>query len=243
MSRETCYRCFWPKALCWCPSITPMETRTQFVFLMHPKEFKREKAATGRLTHLCLAHSAIHMGIAFDEHDEVQALIRDPRNFPVLLFPSPTALNLSHGQLRAEDLGGRRLVVLLLDATWSLGRKMLRLSPSLQRLPHIMFTPSSPSRYLIKQQPEAGCLSTLEAAHELLLALDRTGLDRYPLPEQLLGLFQRMQDFQIRCASDLTRTGYRHRAYKLPAERKSLQGRGGIQRPRFFPASAADPAP
>ena len=217
-----------------------METRTKFVFLMHPKEFKREKAATGRLTHLCLANSAIHMGVGFEEHDELQALIRDPRNFPVLLFPSPTALNLSHGQLHAADLGGRRLVVLLLDATWSLGRKMLRLSPSLQQLPRIMFTPSAPSRYLIKQQPEAGCLSTLEATHELLLALDRTGLDRYALPEQLLGLFQRMQDFQIRCASDPARAGYRHRAYKLPAERKPLQGRGGVQRPRIFQMPRSD---
>ncbi len=34
-----------------------METRTRFVFLMHPKEYKHEKAATGRLTHLCLRRS------------------------------------------------------------------------------------------------------------------------------------------------------------------------------------------
>ena len=76
-----CYRCFWPQPLCWCASITPMETRTRFIFLMHPKEFKKEKAATGRLTHLCLARSEIHMGVEFDAHVEVQALIRDPGNF------------------------------------------------------------------------------------------------------------------------------------------------------------------
>ena len=38
MSREMCYRCFWPEPLCWCRSITPMATRTRLVFLMHPKE-------------------------------------------------------------------------------------------------------------------------------------------------------------------------------------------------------------
>ena len=54
-----------------------METRTRFVFLMHPKEFKKEKAATGRLTHLCLANSEIFMGIAFDAHEQVQALLHD----------------------------------------------------------------------------------------------------------------------------------------------------------------------
>ena len=94
-----CYRCFWPKTLCWCPSIQPMPTRTRFVFLMSPQEFKREKAGTGRLTHLCLPHSEIHMGKSFDEHEAVQALLADPRNFPVLLYPGVGARNVSTGGL------------------------------------------------------------------------------------------------------------------------------------------------
>ena len=56
-----------------------------------------------------------------------------------------------------------------------------------------MFSHAAPSRYVIIQQPEPGCLSTLEATHELLLVLDRSGLDQYEFPEQLLSLFQRMQ--------------------------------------------------
>jgi DTW domain-containing protein YfiP len=113
---------------------------------------------------------------------------------------------------------------------------MLRLSPSLQRLPRIMFTPSAPSRYLIKQQPHAGCLSTLEATHELLLALERAGLDDYPLPEQLLGIFQRMQDFQMRCAADPARGGYRRSAYSQPDDRTAPRGRSGARRTRVFQA-------
>src|SRR6202008_4532936 len=113
MSRETCYRCFWPKPLCWCDSIVPMATRTRFVFLMHPKEYKQEKAATGRLTHLCLPHSTLHMGIEFDRDETVQGILNDPRNFCVLLYPGPQALNLSRGALRLDDLGGRQLVVIL----------------------------------------------------------------------------------------------------------------------------------
>lgn len=240
MSRETCYRCFWPKPLCWCPSIQPMETQTKFVFLMHPKEFKKEKANTGRLTHLCLASSEIHMGVGFDKDEAVQALIRDPAHFPVLLYPGATARNLSTGELTAAEISGRRLVVFLLDATWSGARKMLRLSPSLQRLPRVMFTPAGRSRYVIKQQPQDGCLSTLEATHELLLALERTGLDRYPLPEQLLGLFTRMQDYQIRCAADPNRGGYRRQAYSAPGERVAPHGRSGARRSRYLgPTSSA----
>jgi DTW domain-containing protein YfiP len=246
--RVTCYRCFWPQSLCWCSSITPMPTRTRFVFLMHPKEFKQEKAATGRLTHLCLAHSEIHCGIGFDDHEAVQALLRDARNHCVLLYPGREALNLSDAanDVRfaplAARLHERQLVVFLLDATWALGRKMLRLSRSLQRLPRIMFTPSAPSRYVIKQQPHPSCLSTLEATHELLVALERAGLDRYALPEQLLALFQRMQDFQVRCAADTTRPGYRRRAYRAPAERAPLQGRSGSRRARVFEMPGSQPS-
>lgn len=233
MSRPTCYRCFWPQAQCWCGSITPMPTKTRFVFLMHPKEFKREKAGTGRLTHLCLPNSEIQMGVEFDAHPATQALIADPANHCVLLYPGAEARNLSHGELKSEELGGRRLVVFLLDATWSCARKMLRLSPTLQALPRIMFTPEAPSRFVIKQQPVDGCLSTLEATHETLLALARSGLDAYADPAQLLGLFDRMQKFQIECALNPDLGGYRRRPYSEPGQREAPQGRSAKRRRRF----------
>lgn len=219
-----------------------METRTRFVFLMHPKEFKEEKAGTGRLTHLCLQDSEIHVGVGFDEHEDVQALIADPENFPMLVYPGAAARNLSAGDLHPADLDGRRLVVFLLDATWACAKKMLRLSPSLRRLPRVMFTPASPSRFVIKQQPVEGCLSTLEATHELLVALERSGLDCYPLPDQLLNLFGRMQDHQLRCARDPSRPGYRRRPYSAPGERRPATGHSGARRTRLFNL-ADSPAP
>lgn len=235
-----CYRCFWPQPLCWCASLRPMPTRTRFVFLMHPKEFKEEKAGTGRLTHLCLPNSELHMGTSFDEDESVQALLGDPANLCVLLYPGVGALNLSEpnaigltdsnpdrftlSSLRTE-LQSRRLVVLLLDGTWSGARKMLRQSLSLQRLPRIMFTPTAPSRYVIKQQPQPGCLSTLEATHELLTVLARLDLDRYEDPTQLHDIFERMQRFQIACASDPNRGGYRRQPYSDPATRTTSRNR------------------
>ena len=233
-----CYRCFWPKPLCWCGSITPMPTRTKFVLLMHPYEFKRVKANTGRLTHLCLRDSAIHMGVGFDAHETVQALIRDPQNYPVMLYPTTGARDLSKGELHAADFAGRRLVVFLLDATWRLARTMWRSSPSLHRLPRIMFSNAAPSRYIIKQQPEPGCLSTLEATHELLLALERSGLDEYELPEQLLSLFQRMQDVQLRCTAENKRPGMRRHVLPTLAENPPLSVvRPSPKRRRIFPVT------
>jgi len=217
-----------------------MPTRTKFVFLMHPYEFKRVKAATGRLTHLCLADSELHMDIGFDDHEAVQALINDPQNFPVLLYPTRDARDLSKGELHAMDFEGRRLVVFLLDATWRLVRHLWRASPSLQRLPRIMFSNAAPSRYVIKQQPEAGCLSTLEATHELLLALDRSGLDHYAQPEQLLGLFQRMQEFQLSCAADHARRGIRRHVLRVPSANPPQLTRNAKRR-RIFPVAAVAP--
>jgi DTW domain-containing protein YfiP len=208
---------------------------------MHPKEFKQEKAATGRLTHLCLQNSEIVMGIGFDDNERVQSLIRDPANAPFLLFPGSEALNLSapmdaagpHAAMRTA-FQARHPIVFVLDATWALGKKMLKLSPSLQRLPRIMFVPDAPSRFVIKQQPAAGCLSTIEAVHQLLSALQKAGLDSYPFPDQLLGVFDRMQEFQIRCATDPKRDGYRRGAYSAPSDRKPFEGRSASRRARVF---------
>jgi DTW domain-containing protein YfiP len=217
--RKMCYRCFWPEPLCWCGSITPMPSRTKFVILMHPHEFKRIKANTGRLTHLCLANSEIHIGESFEQHESVNALIDDPKNYPVLLYPGRDALDLSTAPAQQlatfnQQLDQRTLVVFLLDATWRLVRPMLRLSPNLQRLPKVMFSNAAPSRYLIKRQPEPGCLSTLEATHELLLALDRSGLDRYTLPDQMLSVFMRMQEIQIARTAENRRLGIKRHAPK-----------------------------
>jgi DTW domain-containing protein YfiP len=210
---------------------------------MHPKEFKREKAGTGRLTHLCLRSSEIVMGTDFVANERVQELIADPANFPLLVYPGIGARNLSSGELAPADVGGRRLVVFLIDATWACARKMLRLSPNLQALPRVMFTPQHGSRYIIKQQPQEGCLSTLEATHELLLALETSGLDHYDDREQLLNLFARMQEHQIRCASDPTRTGYRRHPYKNGESGAPKFSVPANRRRRYLKTPLNNPAP
>lgn len=175
-----------------------METRTRIVLLMHPKEFRHQKCTTGRLTCLNLANSEIVPGVGFDDNARVRALVDDPLNFPVLLYPGDGAISLRGGALPALPLGERRLVVFLVDATWHGARTIVRESPSLMRLPRVTIEPRAPSLFTIKRQPAAWCLSTIEAAHELLLALDAGGLDVYPDKDRLLASFSAMQDFQVR---------------------------------------------
>jgi DTW domain-containing protein YfiP len=178
-----------------------MPVRAKLVFLTHPHEARKVRAGTGRFAALSLNGSEIHVGVTFDDDPAVLALLGDPRHLPVLLYPGPGARDLDAAPLSRADLGGRRLLVVLLDATWTLARKMLRESPLLRSLPQITFSPRARSRYVIKRQPGPRCLSTLEAAHELLLALERSGLDRYERPRQMLDAFAAMQEFQLRSAS------------------------------------------
>jgi DTW domain-containing protein len=204
-----CYRCFWPKSLCWCKDITPIETRTKFLILIHPKEYKQIKAATGRFTHLCLKNSELHMGVGFDEHEPVQSLINDPRYFPMLLYPGETAINISEQGCAFAIPQYRQLLVIILDATWRLSRKMLHLTTTFQNLPRLMFVPGEKSRYMIKKQPHDWCLSTIETAHELMTALEKAGMDTYARPTQMLDLFLKMQEYQIACCKDPAKQHYR----------------------------------
>jgi DTW domain-containing protein YfiP len=102
-----------------------------------------------------------------------------------------------------------------------------------------MFNATARSRYVIKQQPQDGCLSTLEATHQLLQTLERAGLDSYPLPAQLPGLFDRMQEFQMRCAADPTRGGYRRQPYSAPGERTAPHGKSGARRSRYLAVNSS----
>ena len=195
-----------------------METRTRIVLLMHPKEHRHQKCTTGRLTCLNLANSEIIPGVRFDDNSRYRALVDDPGNLAVLLYPGKDALRLGSGY-PGPALDGRRLVVFLVDGTWPCARSIVRQSPSLLRLPQLRIEPRQPSRFTIKRQPAPWCLSTIEATHELLLALEAAGLDEYPDKERLLRAFDTMQDFQIRqSARAAVRTTHRVRGPREPLD-------------------------
>jgi DTW domain-containing protein YfiP len=224
---HTCYTCWWPRDLCLCPRIKPFPTATRFVILMHPKEAKREKYGTGRICHAALPDSRVLVGVDFTEDPEVNALLADPRNLCMVLYPGKASLNVSTGDvaplLAARD-AGRRLVVFLIDGTWQCAKKMMTQSRNVRGLPRISFTPAGESIFEIKEQPAPYCLSTLESIHRFLDEADRRGLERLPgrPHDNLLAVFREMIDFALRCAQDPEKASYRRgpRGYSPRASRR-----------------------
>lgn len=204
---ERCYRCFRPLGNCFCGGIVPQDTGIKFVFLMHPKEAYKQKTGTGRLSALSLAGSEILVGINFDGNARLAELIsaRDGQGgygdgkgfYPVVLYPSANAWHSDDSAFR-EALAGRRLLVIILDATWFFARKILNLSACLRGLPCLSFGAAYRSEFRIKRQPAPECLSTIESAAYLIRELKEAGLANRDADEtRLLSLFRSMVDFQI----------------------------------------------
>lgn len=196
--REHCHVCDRPESVCLCALIQPFETRTRFVILMHPKEARKEKSGTGRLCRLALKNSRLIVGVDFTQDREVNALIADPEYRSVLLFPAPGAVDLSRDGYRSLAGSGGNLQIFVVDGTWSLARKILRLSENLRALPAVSFTPRQPSNFRFKKQPLPECLSTLESIHLLLELGQEQGVEiAHADIAQLPEIFDRLVEIQL----------------------------------------------
>lgn len=224
---KTCYKCYWLQELCLCDRIKPFATDTRFVILMHPMEAKREKLGTGRVCRATLINSEIIIGLDFTANAEVNALIQDPGNYCMVLYPGEKSINISEDDISPvmeNKAAGRRLIVFLIDGTWHCAKKMMSRSVNIQRLPRISFTATHESIFEIKEQPASFCLSTLESIHFFLGEADRRGLESLPDRPQdnLIVVFKSMIDFMQQCALDPSKSRYRPspKGYSLRKDRK-----------------------
>jgi DTW domain-containing protein YfiP len=195
--RPLCVRCLRAGSVCLCDSIRPFDTTFQVVLLQHPKE-RKNSIGTARFTHLTLKSSRLIAGAEFDSNEEVNAILDDPKNYPVTLFPGEAAANiaLERDAFLTSIPEGRRLVIFVVDGTWSQARGMLRKSSRLLALPRVSFTIDIPSQYKVRKQPSEFCLSTVEAVARLVKLLDPAAPS-----ESLILTFALMVDAQLECAT------------------------------------------
>lgn len=211
--REKCYSCYRPKSSCMCGYVNPIETKTKFVILMHPKEFKKVKNGTGHLTHLSLKNSELFVGIDFTNNSAINEIISTYQSY--ILYPSKDAINISVKSIDFEKNidNTKDMAIFIIDSTWACSLKMIRESKNLQNIKHISFETSRVSQFKIKEQPAEYCLSTIESTLivlELLKKWEIESLHKDDL-DKFLNPFYKMIDYQIECIENSFRNAVRYR--------------------------------
>ncbi len=215
-----CLTCRRRLLTCVCEHLRPFETKSRFIILMHPMEFKKEKVGTGRFTHLILRNSAVLVDINFDDNPRFQELLNDPAYDSFLLYPGDETIDLSDPG-SASALGSKPSQFIVIDGTWPCAKKMMKLTTSLHQLPRVSFKSQKISEFKVKHQPLPGCLSTVESIHQVLKDLNHSGRESTAgLEDNLMDVFRQTVEQQIALASDPERQGYRKKPFSLPEERK-----------------------
>lgn len=215
-----CYRCFRPLKSCYCKYITSISVKSKFIFLMHPKEAYKQKTGTGRLASLSLPNSEIIIGIDFTDNKRLNTLLSDSQYFPILLYPDKNALT-AESEILKNAAEYKKLLVIVVDATWLIAKKMMKLSKNIQTLPKISFLPSAGyhSQFHFKRQPAADYLSTIESCYYLLTEFKRNGLENDSASfEPLMDIFHKMVDFQLKSHEEREKLGIPSRYQNAKAQ-------------------------
>lgn len=199
-TRETCYSCYRPKSSCMCDYVNAIETKTQFVILMHPKEFRKTKNGTGRFTHNSLPNSLLFIGIDFNHHTEINKIINDSCNNCFVLYPDINSIKLNEVNIQAE---GKNNIIFIIDSTWPCSKKILAVSKNINMLPKISFEHTKSSEFKIKTQPNKYCLSTIESTVCVLELLTEHKIENIEKEqfEKFLQPFNEMVNYQINCVT------------------------------------------
>jgi DTW domain-containing protein YfiP len=168
--RELCGQCRQPGWSCYCSHVLKFNPQIKFVILTHPMEMRR-RIATGLMSHLCLENSEWLIGQDYSASERIEELLNNPELQPMVLYPGRLSVNLSEmsaGQRSEIFLIEKTPLVFVIDGTWATARKTMRLSKNLIMLPRVCFTPAKASRFRVRKQPRANCLSTIEAIHHFI---------------------------------------------------------------------------
>lgn len=205
-----------PSSTCICDHLSPFQTKTRFIILMHPKEYKKEKSGTGHITNLQLENSEIIVGVDFTNNKRVNDILAKENSASFLLYPGKDNFNLSvRESSEINAFMGHNPHIFLLDGTWPCARKMLKLSTNLQKLKRVSFDNTIKSKFIIKQQPESLCLSTIESVYTVINLLKEGHLEHCETKDFLIP-FEKMIEHQLEYMLDPNSKNY------SPTENRAL---------------------
>ncbi len=175
---------------------------------MHPKEYKKEKNGTGRMTSLQLENSEIIVGVDFTNNDRVNELLTEVNRSSFLLYPGKENFNLSLKESsEINSFMGDNPNIFILDGTWPCARKMLKLSKNLQQLKRVSFDKKIKSKFIIKQQPDSLCLGTIESVYTVLNLLIESDIELCDTSRFLIP-FEKMIAYQVECILNPNKKSY-----------------------------------
>jgi len=187
--RVSCSNCQRPLPACWCPHLpSPRITSTiKLVVLQHPGETKRN-IRTCRMLELGLASGCctVYSGRKFPGiNTNLGGILSDPSTR--ILYPGPDSVPLT--SLPSSSVS----TLVILDGTWDQARKLFSRNPLLQAVPKVSISLSTPSEYVVRTQPFAGCMSTLEVGVHSIAIIE----NRQDIVEPLLAPLVAMCNMQI----------------------------------------------
>ena len=164
---------------------------------MHPKEAKRQRTGTGNLAHISLKDSEIIVGLDFSKNQRLMSLLNNPEYYAVLMYPGENAWTARNEKLK-ETLKGRKLLVIILDATWFCSKKMIEHNPFMLELPRISFYGNYTSIFTFKHEPKPEYISTIECCYYVIKELQTSGFVNANIdPEPLMNIFKAMIKLQL----------------------------------------------
>jgi DTW domain-containing protein len=184
--RSVCATCTRPTRVCCCSLVPSIATDVRLVVVQHPRE-SRVPIGTASMAVRAVQGASLIVGTDVDQSTELRRILDDRERPAVLLWPGEGAEDLETTPVATPA------TLVVVDGTWSTAKKLVRRNRILASLPRVRLSPKTPSRYRIRKEPRAECLSTLEAITMALGAIER---DRSKF-EPMLAAFERMVDIQL----------------------------------------------
>lgn len=189
--RARCPQCNRALVACFCHTISQIDNELPVIILQHTSEVKHAKG-TAKIVELSLDNIDVFVGEDFTDNDELLTKLAAKKS--LLLYPQEDAIlpqQLAKQVSENDELKLSDYQLVVIDGSWKKAFKILQLNPFLSDLPAIGIDAVNESDYRIRKSSRADSLSTLEAIHAVLTAVEG---DKF---EGLLTSFKAMVDFQI----------------------------------------------
>ncbi|GER52512.1 DTW domain-containing protein [Striga asiatica] len=210
--RSTCATgCGRPTSVCLCQTLppAPLPTATKIVILHHPHE-RRHKLATVPVLPKCLINCEIIIGrklkygqskLLDSLYDRVCESPKSPLARAFYLFPGPNAMPLT--EISHTNADKDNLVLIVFDGTWKHAKEMVLASLSFVSKFAIQVCLDFDVRVdggtiydsdlILRKEPFAGCMSTIEAVARCLGVLEHDGVE---IESKIIEVLRAMVSFQ-----------------------------------------------